>query len=94
MGQRILFGLTSLMGVEEELCHLNLDGNKNQLKLGFETIQSWISLLTNAQSCIPRIDSNLASDVSSSPLQRCIAREVLKGINIITSVLEDLYLVR
>jgi dynein heavy chain 1, cytosolic len=92
MGQRILSGLTSLMGVEDADMSISAD-SKGQ-KSGLETISAWILQLTEALNQIPSIDLSFSSDVSCSPLQRCLAREIFKGKLILSSVLDDISFVR
>lgn len=92
MGQRILSGLTSLMGVEDGDINITVD-SKGQ-KSGLETISTWIAQLSEALSQIPNIDLSFSSDVSCTPLQRCLAREISRGKQILSSVLDDISLVK
>jgi dynein heavy chain 1, cytosolic len=93
MGQRILYGLTSLMGVEEIDLSLSTE-RTGQLKSGLDTVSSWIAQLSEALNQVPKIDLSFSSDVGCSPLQRCLAREIAKGKGILSSVLDDLSFVR
>jgi hypothetical protein len=92
MGQRILSGLTSLMGVED--VDINISADSKGQKSGLETISAWILQLSEALGQIPNIDLSFSSDVSCSPLQRCLAREIFKGKQILSSVLDDISSVR
>jgi hypothetical protein len=93
MGQRILYGLTSLMGVEEIDLNLSTE-NTGQLKSGLDTVSTWITQLSEAMTQVPKIDLSFSSDVGCSPLQRCLAREIVKGKQILACVLDDLSFVR
>lgn len=92
MGQRIIYGLTSLMGVED--VDILTNANKSQAKSTLDTVTTWIAQLKEAHNLVPIIDPSFSSDVSCSPLQRCLAREIFKGKNILGYVLHDLSLVR
>lgn len=58
-----------------------------------ESVTRWLQSLPTVES-LPAVDPLRASDSASSPLDRCLVREVSKGRDAIVLVTQDLTLVR
>lgn len=80
------------MGVED-LENISSE-NKGHLKSALDAVTTWITQLTEVLKFVPNIDASFSSDASSSPLQRCLAREIFKGKHILDCILQDLSSVR
>ena len=53
----------------------------------------WLKQLPDCSS-IAHVDASKSSDVNSSPLERCIVREVVTAISVLRTVRDDIDLVR
>lgn len=96
MGQRVLSGVAVLQGGLDEVEYSSsvISGDiRSQLKSISDAATIWLSSLPLV-SVLPSVDVSKTSDVRSSPLERCLAREVLKGISVLSLVRDDLQLVK
>ena len=66
----------------EELQHIN------------HTIELWSSSLTNIRSIIPIINNKQSSNAAVSPVVRCLARDVEKGLRLLEIISHDLNLLK
>ena len=57
-----------------------------------ETVSGWLHALPTVDS-MPNVEAQLASDAAASPLDRCMAREIIKGRATVALVRKDLNLV-
>jgi dynein heavy chain 1 len=62
------------------------------LKAILDTVTAWLAALPT-EAALPIVASERASDVSASPMERCLAREILKGKAVLTRVRGDLSIV-
>ena len=68
-------------------------GGVSRLKGVQDTVEMWLKLLP-VQTGLPIIPAEKSSDVTASSMVRCLAREVVKAIQVLTQVRKDLELVR
>lgn len=93
LGQRTLRKLTLLQGILDETSTANDSGDSRpQLKGLLDATEKWLKALP-ADSSLLKLDAKSTSDVDSTPLHRCLAREVDKGHSILIKVRADLNLV-
>lgn len=65
----------------------------SKLKGVQDTVELWLKGLPTLNS-LPNIPSDKSSDVTASSMIRCLAREIVKAINVLSIVRMDLELVR
>lgn len=67
--------------------------DKKRLLALSETVTSWLAALPTVEA-MPNVEAHLASDAAASPLDRCMAREIIKGRATVALVRKDLQLVQ
>jgi len=93
LGQRTLRKLTMLQGILEETSTTDDNGDSRpQLKGLADTTEKWLTTLP-LESSLLKLDVKSTSDVDSTPLHRCLAREVDKGHQVLKKVRADLNLI-
>ena len=94
MGQSLLSHLAVVQGVFDAADDSSSKGDaRARLNSVLETVKLWISVLPAPES-LPLVDEERSSDVSSSSIQRCLAREVVRGAQILSKVRHDMLIVR
>ena len=61
----------------------------SKLKGILDMSTAWLSILPSESSSM-NIHSEKSSDISSSPMERCLAREIIKGYHVLATVRNDL----
>jgi len=94
LAQNTLKNLTLLQGTVDTSSGGSGDSaSSNPLLQLQNTVDRWVSSLPELSS-MPMVDIEKTSDASSLPLDRCLAREVIKGRTVIQLVYNDLTLLR
>ena len=62
------------------------------LKTILDTATAWLLALPT-DAALPVVASERASDIAASPMERCLAREIVKGRTVLARVREDLSIV-
>lgn len=68
-------------------------GGASRLKGILDTVELWLNTLPQ-QSSLPAVSAEKSSDVTASSMVRCLAREVVKAIHVLSIVRKDLELVK
>lgn len=91
----MLSKLTILQGVLDDNYNgdSNNDNTKTQLTGMKETIDKWLTILPDI-NILPLLNSESTCDALSTPLQRCLAREISKGLEVLKLVLDNLNAVK
>ncbi len=71
----------------------SMSGLNHKLKEIQDICNGWLHLLPEEKN-MPNIPESKSSDVTASSLERCLAREVVKAIQVLKKVTADLILVR
>ncbi len=106
MAQRVLSNINVLQqsGLQDEPAHVASESksgagsttaskDKQRLLAMQNTVDGWLKALPTVDA-MANVDAGLTSDATASPLNRCVAREVVKGRDTVAVVRTDLDLVR
>lgn len=99
LGNRCLQHLSSVQTAfdTETVMSTGADGasgtGTSKLKGVNETIDSWLKNLPESSS-LPSISVDKSSDVTASSMDRCLAREVTKAVQVLSKVRRDLEVVK
>eukprot|EP01038_Epipyxis_sp_PR26KG_P004455 gene4455-6300_t len=93
LSQRILANLNQLQGSNDDSTGSSGSSGKSNdpMQVLQDSVNQWLSVVPSLDS-LPMVDAASTSDASSLPLDRCLAREVIKGRSVISLVVGDLEL--
>lgn len=89
----MLSRLVVVQGLFEASGHAEEGDAQSTLKHHLDTLTIWLKQLPDSSS-MTHVDASKTSDVKSSPLERCIIREVVTATSVLRAVRDDVDLVR